>query len=368
MKGSTIIYAPSTFEERGTAVAFTTPLLSQTRVRMDDRRRLEVLIPSFSEGKGIYVVPWKAVPDMVSMTVHDRFLHEQIVRSGGCSPQDIRKATLRAARSGLAGPDAVQAARAALAMDEEHRTLTNFLLMVEVLRTAGMTPRELLRTDLDSREGSALARSFMTKAAAALRLEPAELFARVSEMADAMSPVGLIQAPEPGRLRRRMRMVAEFRDSIAEWSRESLTDAAPVAAFCADVATHTLEIGERVLADFDRRAGAIGAAIRDWDAQVDTVHGLAARLAWLVDGWDYIVRAWDQARSRDQHEQSMEVAEIFRILPLVPRCESDHDHAAAAGDVLVRHRRSVRAYEDWRTGVLDVELVRRIERIKARAA
>ena len=298
----------------------------------------------------------------------DRFLHEQIVKTGGCSPHDIRTATLRAARSGLAGPEAVQAARATLAEDEEHRTLTNFLLMVEVLRTAGLAPRELFRADLDSHEGEALARSFMAKAAAAMHLESAELFSRVADMADAMAPVGLVQAPEPGRLRRRMRLVADFRDSMAEWSRESLTDAAPVAAFCADVATHTLAIGERVLGDFDARAGAIGAVIRDWDAQVGTVRALAARLAWLVDGWDFIVKAWEDATGRDHHQQAMEVAEIFRILPLVPKAESERDHAAAARDVMVRHRRPVRAYEDWRTGVLDLELVHRIERIKARAA
>lgn len=361
-------YAPSTFEERGAAVSFTTPLLSQTRVRMDERKRLEVLIPSFAEGRGVYVVPWKAMPDMVSMTMHDRFLHDAIVRKGACSPHDIRIATLQAARKGLAGPEAVQAARKALEDDESYRTLTNFLLIVEVLKVAGLMSAETLKETLRSAEGEAITRGYMHKAAADMRLEATQLYARVAEMAEAMAPVGLAQAPIAGRLRRCVRALDEFRDSIAWWSRDNPSEAAPVAAFCASVADHTLAIGQSVLDDFDRRARSIGAVIRDWDSQVEVIQAASIRLGWLVDGWDFVVGLWQLALERDAHEQAMTVNEIFRILPLIPTSETRHQHAEEAREVLAKNRRSVRAYEDWRTGMLDVELVERIEKIKAKAA
>lgn len=364
----TVIYAPSTFEERGAAVSFTTPLLSQTRVRMDDRQRLEVLIPSFSEGKGIYVVPWKVVPEMVSMTVHDRYLHDQIVKGAGCSPHDIRSASLRAARCGLAGPQAVKAAREAIATDEECRTLTNLLLIVEILKVAGLESLEVLREGLRSDRGEAITREYMSRAAGVLEIDPNELYRRVADLANVASPVGLVHAPEPGRLRKRLRELAEFRDSVRGWADEDESDTAPVAAFCADVATHTLEIGEKVLVDFDGRLRQLGGMIRDWNRQMLPIRRLAWRLSWLVDGWDFVIASWRDAMERERQEQRMTVNETFRVLPLIPTSECRHDHADEAKRVLVQHRRSVRAYEDWRTGRMDMELVHHIEAIKAKAA
>lgn len=365
MKGA-ITYAPATFEERGAAVAFTTPLLSQTRVRRDERERLEVLIPSFADGRGIYVVPWRAVPDVVAMTAHDRFLHGMIGRNGLSEPDDVRKATLKAARGGLAGPKGVDAARAALAADEEDRTVTNFLLILEVLRTAGLDPRELLRADFDSDDGRRLTRGYMARAADSLGIGSADLYRRVSELADAMSPVGLAAAPRPGRLRRRLMDLETFRDRARAWADSDPSDTAHVAAFCADVAGDTLAIGRGILTDFDRMATETGAAIRDWSHQVLTIRETARRLTWLTDGWDYMAAAWNDALERGPVEQRMTMNELFRILPLIPVAESRHRHARVAGDVLARHRRSVRAYEDWRTGRTDADLIARIEAVKRR--
>lgn len=361
-----ITYAPATFAERGAAVGFTTPLLSQTRVRRDERQRLEVLISSFAEGRGIYVVPWRVVPEMVSMTAHDRYLHSLISREGIASPSEIRKAALKTARNGLAGPKGVAAARSAIAEDEEHRTVTNFLLIVEVLRTAGLDARALVRAGFDTDEGKKITRGYMASAAESLGIDSAELYRRVAEMADVMSPIGLIQAPKPGRLRHRLKDLEFFRDEVGSWSRVDESDTAHVAAFCAGVASDTLALGKELLGDFDRRAASIGPMIRDWNHQITTVRETAERLTWLVDGWDFMAKAWQDALQRDQHEQRMAINELFRVLPIIPRSESRYDHSKAAAEVLLKHRRSVRAFEDWRTGRLDADMIHRIETINAK--
>src|SRR5690348_16611464 len=95
------LYAASTFEERGTAVPFTTPLLAQTRVRKGDRSHLEVLVPNLAASRGTYVIPWKSAPEVITMTVHDRTLHAEILSADGCSPDDIRTAALKVAGTGL---------------------------------------------------------------------------------------------------------------------------------------------------------------------------------------------------------------------------------------------------------------------------
>lgn len=368
MQATSINYAPSTFEDRGASVAFTTPLLSQTRIRRGDRDRLEVLVPSLSEGIGIYVIPWKSVPEMVAMTVHDRYLHDLIVKSRACSPHEVRRATLKAARRGLAGPLAVKAAREALQEDEEQRTLTNYLLILSLLEAAGLESADALTAGLDTDDGQRQTRGLMAKAAAGLDLEAGVLYARVAELSEVIGPVGLSRSPKPGRLHRNLEGLRRFRDSIDEWSRTVEHEAAPVAAFCAEVARHTLGIGEGVHAAFNGRVGAIGRVMRDWDGELARIRALAGRLSWLLDGWEHVVAAWDEAKAGDRHAQGACVHELFRIVPLVPRSESDRDMVGEAQRVASVQRRSVRMHEDWRTGRLDVEAIARIEKVKARAA
>ncbi len=366
LKGA-IEYAPSTFEERGAAVAFTTPLLSQTRVRRGERAKLEVLIPSLSQGMGIYVVAWKAVPEMVSMTMHDRYLHELIVKEESCSPHEIRRATLKAARRGLAGPQAAQAARRALDEDEEQGTLTHYLLILSILKAAGLESPDRLKAGLGTDEGQRLTRRLMTRAAESLRIDATVLYARLAEIATVVAPVGLAGSPKPGRLLRGLNDLRAFKQSIEDWSNEVRSDAAPVAAFCAEVAQHTIGIGEAVLADFHRRVDAIGPLMRDWETGIVRIRNHAIRMAWLLDGWTHITGAWDVALTEDRHQQAVTVNDLFRIIPLLPKKESGQDLVEDAKRVKSVHRRSVRTLEDWRTGQMDVDAIRRIEAVKARA-
>ncbi|CAO3433987.1 hypothetical protein [Azospirillum endophyticum] len=364
LKGA-LEYAPSTFEERGAAVAFTTPLLSQTRVRRGDRAKLEVLIPSLSQGTGIYVVVWKAVPEMVSMTMHDRYLHDLIVKEDACSPYEIRRATLRAARRGLAGPKAAQAARRALEEEDEQNTLTHYLLILSILKAVGLESPEMLKTRIDTDEGQRLTRQLMTRAAESLRMDATLLYARLADVAAVAAPVGLALSPRPGRLTRGLTDLKEFRDSMIGWARDVPGDASPVAEFCAEVAQHTIAIGDKVLVDFHRRLEAIGPLMRDWDDAFIRVRSQAVRMAWLLDGWSHITAAWEVAQAEDRQQQAATVNDLFRILPLLPRRESARDLVEDAKQVEAAHRRSVRMLEDWRTGRMDIDAIRRIEAVKA---
>ncbi|TWA84118.1 hypothetical protein FBY14_11874 [Azospirillum brasilense] len=361
-------FAPSTFEERGAAVAFTTPVLAQTRVRKDDRDKLEVLIPNLSEGHGVYVVPWKGLPLAFPMTVHDRMLQDLIRKADGCSPDDIRKAVLQAARCGLAGPLAVEAAEAALRDEDEQRLLINYQLIVEVLKAVGLESTDILRAGLGSEKGEQLTRSYMTKAAQSLALEPTELYARVAELATFMEPVGIATSPRPARLRRLARDLLQFRDSMTEWSTGNVSEAAPIGTFCAEVAEHTLNQVRNVVNQLDQSVAAFELLLRQWDTKRTLVRRSTTRLSWLLDGWDFIITSWAEAQTRSKHEQDMAVHELFRVLPLLPRDEEKSDHALLADGLLAANRRTVRAYVDWRSGQLDTDLVMRIEAIKGKAA
>jgi hypothetical protein len=361
-------FAPSTFEDRGAAVAFTTPVLAQTRVRKDSREQLEVLIPNLSEGRGIYVVPWKSLPLAFPMTVHDRMLHDLIAKSEGCSPDDIRKAVLEAACCGLAGPHAVEAAEAALGDDEEQRLLINYQLIVEALKSAGLESTDILRAGLASAEGQKLTRDLMSKAAHKLGMEPTELYRRIAELAGYLESIGLSSSPKPARLRRLMRDLNGFRDSMTEWATGNVSEAAPIGGFCAEVAEHTVNHARNVMTQLDQSVASFEMLLRQWDAKRLLVRKAATRLSWLLDGWEFLIVLWSDAVTRSRHEQDMAVHDIFRVIPLLPKDEARADQALAAEKLLQSNRRSVRAYVDWRSGQLDVDLVMRIETIKGRAA
>ncbi len=361
-------FAPSTFEDRGAAVAFTTPVLAQTRVRKDSRDQFEVLVPNLSEGRGIYVVPWKSLPLAFPMTVHDRMLHDLIAKGDGCSPEHIRKAVLEAARCGLAGTQAVEAAEAALHDDDEQRLLINYQLIVEALKAVGLESTELLRAGLTSVEGQKLTRDLMTKAARSLAIDPTELYARIAELALYMESLGLATSPKPARLRRLMRDLMGFRDSMTDWATDNVSEAAPIGGFCAEVAEHTVNHARNVMNQLDQSVASFETLLRQWDAKRGQVRKAATRLSWLLDGWEYLIALWADAVTKDRHEQAMTVHDIFRVIPLLPKDEARADQALAAEKLLQNNRRSVRAYVDWRSGQLDVDLVMRIETVKGRAA
>ena len=366
-------HSPSTFEDRGAAVAFTTPLLAQTRVRRGERNQLEVLVPGLAEGRSLYVIPWRALPLAFPMTVHDRMLQDLIATGNGCSPEDIRKAVLEAAKAGLAGIEAVEQAEATLNADAEQRMLINFQLIAAMLQAVGLDTADLLRGGLTSAEGQAATRVMMGRAAQRLALEPQQLYANVAGLATVLEPIGMAPGgasrnARPGRLRRLAAELEDFRRSILDWATGNVSEAAPIAIFCGEVAEHTLILVRQVLSDIDQSVAGFEALLREWDRASGSLRQGATRLSWLVDGWEFVISSWRAARDRDRYAQDMTVHEIFRVLPLLPREETSDNHAVMADHIMSSNRRSVRAYVDWRSGQLDVDLVARIESIKARTA
>jgi hypothetical protein len=165
----------------------------------------------------------------------------------------------------------------------------------------------------------------MARAAESLKLDATVLYARLAEIAAVVAPVGLANSPRPGRLLRGLNDLKAFKQSIEDWSNEVRSDAAPVAAFCAEVAQHTIGIGEAVLADFHRRVDAIGPLLCDWDKGIARIRGHATRMAWLLDGWTHLTAAWEVALGEDRHQQAVTVNDLFRIIPLLPKRESSRD-------------------------------------------
>jgi hypothetical protein len=357
---------PSTFEERGAAVPFTTPVLAQSRVRKDWRDRLEIVVGQFSGGPGAIVIPWTAIAEMISLTTHDVLLHEEVMTRRALDPYTVRMAALEVAKSGLAGPEVVEAATKTLALDEEAKALNQVVLILKVIEEAEPSQaKELMRT-ISNPDGQERVREALFGIADRLQLDAKAFDNRLSELGVATYAVGTAWSPAEGRLRRLVVRLGEFADSIAAWGSERLGDSADQAAFTVEIANYTLKIARDALKKFDAAVGSPRTIVAEWDSKSSEVRGLANRLAWLMDGWQLLIDTWEMAS--DETAQIDALASIVPRLPFIPAKEVDPDKVENAGsEQFGRGRRWVKMNEDWKTGEPDIELVHRLEQLKTRA-
>ena len=89
-------YTPTSFQERGVAVPFTTPRLAGARIRRPERSGTEFIVPNPSGGRGVYVLHWGALRQLCRPTVHDTLLHQRIARLAVIDPAGVRLAARRA--------------------------------------------------------------------------------------------------------------------------------------------------------------------------------------------------------------------------------------------------------------------------------
>ncbi|HLZ65956.1 MAG TPA: hypothetical protein VKQ29_06975 [Aliidongia sp.] len=362
------LFLPSTFEERGTVAPFTTPTLALSRVRPDERHGLVLLMPNLGGADGAYVVPWAAVGDVITMSVHDRALHEEVLETRAVTPDAMRVAALKIARTGLAGPKTALAAEAALEAEEAQHVETHFLLILSLLGSLGMSSRTLLTLKPDSEEWEELVRGMLHKAGETLNVDANMVYDRIGALGRILTPIGLSVSRQEGRLRRLMTALSDFRASLHDWSLNDQSEMSPYAAFAAEVAELTVNVAAATFASLDKAVGDISAVISQWHKHVPLAERAANRLSWLLDGWDYILAMWDEVEPGNRIAQREGISQIMRVLPLIPRGETEWDENEVERRQELFQRRRIRAMMDWRTGQYDVELVTRYETIKAQAA
>lgn len=361
-----LAYAPTTFEQRGTVVPFTTPVLSQARVRRDSRDRLEILLPGFSASQGVYVVSWSGLPQLISMTVHDRMLHKEVEASKATNPLNIREAALRVARTGIGGQNLAAAARKALqeARDEAH--LANLMLLVKVVQFVRKTDQVTVR-DMIGEKGQLAARDALVELARQVDKPAQEVFRNAAELSALLSPIGVEGSPKKGRIGKIFDDMQPFHQSVEDWASEQLSDRARYAKFTADTISLTLDISSDLMTDINKWAKAPHRILADWENQGSQMKTLIEKLIWLCDGWDYVMTVWNDAEGKTVSEVNDALEEIVRIIPMVPVTEFG-EGAEKLGDALADiQRKRVRLYEDWRSGALDYDVIRRIEILKAQA-
>ena len=359
-------YQPTTFLERGVAVPFTTPLLAGTRARPAERGGTELLIPNPSGGAGVYILPWSDLRAFCRPTLHDIQLNERIAEARAITPADIRRAAQEIAAEGLAGRAARQQAQAAAAKASDERLLTNFLLLLELVRQneasgTGLPPPERASpAELELR-----ARRQITRLAPALGCNVEQIAVYLEQLAERYAGIGVGAQTAQARHGRTMSLIARMREEALDWAARQDDTAKAQAALLADTAALTLACGERILADCRGRTADIRQLLRSWHVDPDKLTQTCTRPDWLLDGWDQICLLWTTAA--DDAERRLALADIALMIPVIPREVCGWIDSQIDVDTSYRFRKNILLNHDWRSGMLVLLLTARNEQIRALA-
>jgi hypothetical protein len=356
----------NTFEERGAVVPFTTPVLAFSRLRQQEEHGLELLVSGLAGGRDTYIIPWRSLPSVFVMTVHDRMLREEIEELPESTPGEIRRATLKVESTGLAGQAGARAARQAESDEDSERLLTNFFLVSEAVKQLSGGKLQLGPADLTNDTGRARTKLILSRISALFDLTADDFYARLETWASAVSPIG---APGLNYTCRLRQLIADLNNYAAEldaWSERDFTEAADSARICARIAEETTSAARSITAGVDRYAGDMRGTLSEWGISLGRIRALMDRLAWLLDGWRPVVTMWQDVDHGDREAAQDAVGEMLRLMPIMPRREVGSRARKTWGDLSqALYRTRVRAHEDWLSGKVDIDLVLRLERFKA---
>lgn len=357
-------FRPATFRERGVAVPFTTPRLAQARVRLDSRDKLEALVPGFAEGRGTYVISWSGLPNVVTMTTHDLMLHEIVEEDGKVGPLDVRLATLKAQETGLAGPEVADAAKREIEIAEYEKLVSSFGLIGDAAhRFAGIS--DLRWNDFVSGDSKNRVREILQKVAEPLGKSATEIYDSLAGWGEIIAAIGLAGQQHRARGRRLVDGLGSLSEGLRNWAHGDRDEAAPLARIVAESADLTRSIAEDQMAAIDRFPEKMKPILLNWQQVQPEITHKVEQVHWMLDGWEFLQSMWRRAIKAKIEEQRAAIAEMYRVLPLVPvEAEPDVPDSLFSLPTDLSSSRFVRLLQDWRTGMLDVELIERLERLK----
>lgn len=360
-------FAPATFEERGVSIPFTTPLLSRARVRRDQKGQFEFLLPNLSGGRGVYVLNWKGLPSVMTLTLHDRLLFEEIEKLDTHSPERIRSCVLKVQVTGTCGPDAAKRAVALLADDGEYLVLTQFVLMTEMLKLVNIGAADLLRPGMTADDTKRTAREALAKVAAMFDVAPDEMTTRIDQIGEAVAAIGLPQAPKMGRLKSLADRLQSFAQEAQLFAEADASNAAALGTYVCTVANHTLALAQQRIGNLEAVCRDTQQIARDASKLLKSIQEMVARISWLLDGWEFLIVLWESVKDEPLAIKRTTISDISGQVPVIPRDEIRASAERPDLDAIWRlQKRWVRVNQDWRTGFLDIDAVMRLEAMKAK--
>ncbi len=360
-------YHPTTFLERGVAMAFTTPMLAGARARPSERGGVELIVPNPSGGRGVYILPWSGVRELCKPTVHDTRLNQKIATLRAVTPALIREAAREVAAEGLAGREAQAAAGSTADTDRQDRMVTNFLLLMAMVEQQEPDGRAAPPPDrAKPQELEARARQTIAELAPKIGWTPETIAKGLEELAEVFMGVGVGSFADQARIPRALEQLCALRAQTASWAQEHADDSGGVAGMTTMAASLTITCARATLADAQAMTGDVVGLIREFGAAPEPLAERVARSEWLLDGWERICLLWRGAETMAERHAAL--VEIATLVPVIPKEATEWVGTPVDSDGQNRFRKTVTLNEDWRTGSMVLDRIGRNERLRALAA
>ncbi len=348
------------------AVPFTSPILGGTRARLTPGREVELIVPNLSGGNGIYIVPWKSLVSFGRPTLHDKILNAKIAVLKSITPATVRLVAREVAAEGLAGEEAVDAARIMAERDKQDRLVTNNLLLASLIRQANDgSAGPLLTGDPGTPEMKEQVKSAIAMVAPRVGQTPAWVTTALRALPEVMDCIGIGSAKTAaGRVPRTLAMLRTINAEIADWSAtQRADDLLSYAATVCSVADFTLALAGELLGKAYALTNNLAGLLRIWASDQSAVIRFTGRPEWLLDGWEQIGNIWNSAG--DDMSRRAALAEIAGFVPILPKEAEDWRGPAGDGPSAPQIRQMIRMDEGWRTGEARFALIARNERFRA---
>ena len=277
-------------------------------------------MPGLSGGQGTYVLPWFSLPDMISLSLHDRALFDLIRDPEDTVPAALRRHLLSVRADGYDGPDRALAAQAALDREAEVRTSLHHGLIYRSLQRFGdeggksITPDQLSNPSIMARAHQAL-----DCASGQTGMIGEQVVASLSDWAEILLPLGAEDEGAGGYVLDLLGDIAGFTADLQEWSTEEAASTAAMAGQIVDAASMTgrlaMETAEKVrLPEQNIRAG-----LRNWPETRKVISQLVQRCCWLLDGWPRLLGQWLREAEAPRFRQRELIAHLVQNLPVLPQ-------------------------------------------------
>jgi hypothetical protein len=357
-------HLPSTFEERGASVAFTTPGLAGTRIRADDRHGLTVLLKNFAGSTATYAVPVGSLFEVISTTVHDKALIEAIQAANARSPSAIRRETIRIMALGLAGPEGKDRANEIIEADNHFRADLEQIVLISTLKAVNADMSKFANIDFKNSQAIHALKKHLYELLSPLGMAPELIDTRLADLSDALSFIGFPHEGMYGRLRNVIQELRDFEKKMGYKAGATNAEFGMVFDFAAKTAKQNIAVSDPIIGAMDGLLTDLALPMKSWDAKFPVILKSADRLSWLLDGWESVLafaancESWDGETVWDNTEM------LASMLPMVPRAEVATETEEQADTQVMGARVRIKALHNWKDGKPDPDMVKRMEAAK----
>lgn len=356
---------PVTFQSRGVAVPFTTPLLAGARVRKGSHNAPDIVVPNPSGGRGVYIVQWSGVRALCHPTVHDTVLFQRLAGLDRLNPERMRETALAIAGEGYAGTEAAAAATLTAATDRVLRLRAHFRLLTALLNQVNPAGRgdgavSPHRTaEFDRRTSNVLHGIAPAFGCAAMHLA-----AGLEALGDAFAPIGIMPDERDTRIPRLVAKLEDTRNRVSLWLGAAPdNDIGGLGRTVTAAMTVAHQLASDVLSATRSMSADPAGLLKHWVANPEETVAIAARCDWLLDGWEGVCLLWQQA-SHDSGRRAA-LLEMAQVLPVMPRQVSEWTDRPVPDSAMDPAARVVSQNDDWRRGSAAFTLIQRNEALRA---